>query len=117
MPTHVVINNEPDKKDKKTLDFLKAEIITIKMIGHSVSLVKKKQNFTRHVLYVRPVLMAYLEPSIKVVDYPETSFPWYATYLVSDGFFEFCKCLWIVLVHMVGLNVVNPVTLLERSRK
>ena len=45
MPTHVVINNEPDKKDKKTLDFLKAEIITIKMIGHSVSLVKKKTKF------------------------------------------------------------------------
>ena len=53
MPTHVVINNEPDKKDKKTLDFLKAEVITIKMIGHSVSVVKKKQNFTRHVLNVR----------------------------------------------------------------
>ena len=43
MPTHVVINNEPDKKDKKTLDFLKAEIIAIKMIGHSVSLLKKNK--------------------------------------------------------------------------
>ena len=32
-----------EKKDKKTLDFLKAEMITIKMIGHSVSLVKKKK--------------------------------------------------------------------------
>ena len=52
----MVINNEPGKKDKKTLDFLKAEMITIKMIGHSVSLVKKKkknQSFTRNVLNVR----------------------------------------------------------------
>ena len=49
----MVINNKPGKKDKKTLDFLKAEIITIKMIGHSASFVKKKQNFTRHVLNVR----------------------------------------------------------------
>ena len=50
----MVINNEPGKKDKKTLDFLKAEMITIKMIGHSVSLVKKKKKkkFTRHVLNV-----------------------------------------------------------------
>ena len=50
----MVINNEPGKKDKKTLDFLKAEMITIKMIGHSVSLVKKKKNqsFTRNVLNV-----------------------------------------------------------------
>ena len=30
------------KKDK-TLDFLKAEVITIKMIGHSVSVVKKNK--------------------------------------------------------------------------
>ena len=38
---HVVINNDPVKKGKKTLDFVKAEMMAIKMIGHSVSLVKK----------------------------------------------------------------------------
>ena len=38
---HVVINNEPGKKESKTLDFLIAEIIAVKMIGHSVFLVKK----------------------------------------------------------------------------
>ena len=97
------------------MDFLKAEIITIKMIGHSVSLVKKNKILQGMFYMCASVLMTYLEPSIKVVDYPDTSFPWYATYLVSDGFFEFCKCLWIVLVHMVGLNVVNPVTILERD--
>lgn len=35
-------NGQPSMKDKKTLNFLKAEII-IKMIDHSVSLVKKKK--------------------------------------------------------------------------
>ena len=45
--------------------------------------------------------MAYLEPSSKVVKYPDTFFPCYATYLLSDGFFGFCNCLWIVLVHIV----------------
>ena len=46
-------------------------------------------------------LMAYLESSSKVVDYPDTFFPYYAMDLLSDSYFEFCNCFWIVLVHMV----------------
>ena len=49
----MVIDNEPGKKDKKTLDFLKAEMIINKMIGHSVCLVKRSKIFTGHVLHVR----------------------------------------------------------------
>ena len=76
-------NGQPSMKDKKTLNFLKAKII-IKMIDHSVSLVKKKKKITGYVL--------------KFFSYPNTVFLFYATYLLSDGFFQFCNCLWIVLV-------------------
>ena len=37
----MLITYEPDKKDKNTLDFLKVDMITIKMILHLVSLAKK----------------------------------------------------------------------------
>ena len=38
----MLIIYEPDKKDKNTLDFLKVDMITIKMLLHLVSLPKKK---------------------------------------------------------------------------
>ena len=37
----MLIIYEPDKKDKNTMDFLKVDVITIKMILHLVSLAKK----------------------------------------------------------------------------
>ena len=46
-------------------------------------------------------LMAYLGPSSKVVDYPDTFFPYYDMDLLSDSYFEYCNFFWIVLVHMV----------------
>ena len=39
----MLIIYEPDKKDKNTLDFLKVDMITIKMILHLVSLAKKSK--------------------------------------------------------------------------
>ena len=37
----MLIIYEPDKKDKNTLDFLKVDMIAIKMILHLVSLTEK----------------------------------------------------------------------------
>ena len=39
----MLIIYEPDKKDKNTLDFLKVDMKTIKMILHLVSLAKKSK--------------------------------------------------------------------------
>ena len=72
-----------------------------------------------------PALRAFLKPLSKVVYYPDTFFPCCTTYMLSDGFFEFCNCMCIVLVYMVlktpkdsspvGLNPMNAVTILERD--
>ena len=96
----MVINNKPGKKDKKTLDFLKPELIKTKMIGHSISLAKKTKFYRTCSKGFTSALMAYLQPSSKVVDYPDTVLLCFATYLLSDDFFEFCYCLWIVMVNM-----------------
>ena len=45
--------------------------------------------------------MAYLQLSSKVVDYADTVLLCFATYLLSDDFFEFCNCLRIVMVNIV----------------
>ena len=78
----MLIIYEPDKKDKNTLDFLKVDMITIKILLHLVSLPKKTA----------------AEQSFRYFD---TFFLCYAMDLLSDSYLDFCNCFWIVLVHMV----------------
>ena len=108
---------EPDKKNKNTLDFLKVDIITIKMILHLVSLAKKPKLYMTcskcapwrwyHTWSCRAKLSITLTRSSLVI-------PWVCWVIATLSSAIVCGLFWYIwsFKNHKDSNLVNAVTIL-----